>query len=256
MRLSAQQIESFVELGYVVLPGLFDASFVRHCNDKIWRELDADPEDPSSWPEEVIQPVPSLEAEFRAISSGVLDEPRAQLLGPDFHRGAGFVPVLNFPRFGPAEFSPHGFHIDGVGEASLFPKARFLLGFVYCSDVEPDGGAVAVRPGSHRQIFEHHMRRGTDPAGETDAPEGPDYAPAIPLAGEAGTAFLLHYLLAHGSSDNRSDRVRVSLNGKTSPSTPYRRRSGRPDGTWTPLDLTLRTDTLTPENPALARQFA
>ncbi|MEI9997376.1 MAG: phytanoyl-CoA dioxygenase family protein [Rhizomicrobium sp.] len=244
MLLSKAAKDQFVEQGFLRFPAMIGAARIKKCRERIDAALQLDASDPTTWPEDVIAPVPQLEADMGIVATEEIDAIKRQLVGDGFVPRSSYVPVLNFPRFGAKEFNPHGFHIDGVGESTLLPVRRYLLTFVYASDVDPCGGAVAAIPGSHRQIFEHYWKTGTAPDGDTDAPDGPDYGTPIPLDGPAGTVIFLHYLLAHGSSDNRTSAIRVSLNGKTAPTTAYQRKHGAPQDNWTPMDITLRTDTL------------
>ena len=65
-----------------------------------------------------------------------------------------------------------------------------------------------------------------------------------PIVARAGDVVLLHYLTSHSSSWNHASHVRVALNGNagTHPLYPYQRKHGAPQSSWTPLDITLRTD--------------
>ena len=157
----------------------------------------------------------------------------------------GYIPVLNFPRPGPRQFQkPAGYHIDGMHLTTLWPEKHFLVVFAYLTDVAEYGGATAVLPGSHRQVFEHWVREGHP--GSTHPPEL-EYADPVPLAGRAGDVLFLHYLMVHSGSANHSEQIRVGLNiGRDAgPEPALPGKTGAPGPDWTPLDYTLRTDTLT-----------
>ncbi len=168
-----------------------------------------------------------------------------QLAGPHFRRGGGFSPVLNFPRPGPHQFKPLGFHIDGIGESTLWPGHRYLVLLAYLTDTTEYGGALAVRPGSHRQAFAHWIETGTEPGGSTVPPDLA-YADPIPVPGKVGDVVFLHYLLVHASSRNHDNHVRVALNGtiRPEPVPADYPKPGSPQPDWTPLDRTLRVDNL------------
>jgi ectoine hydroxylase-related dioxygenase (phytanoyl-CoA dioxygenase family) len=112
--------------------------------------------------------------------------------------------------------------------------------FIYLTDVREYGGATAVLPGSHRQLFCHWMTEGSGPGGETDIPDLP-YSKPVAIKGRAGDVIWMHYLLAHGSSENHDAHVRVALNGtiRPDPQHPYQPRNGPPADDWTPIDRTL-----------------
>ena len=138
-----------------------------------------------------------------------------------------------------------GFHIDGIDVTTLWPGHRYMVLLAYLTDTCEHGGATAVRPGSHRVLLEHWLGAGATPNGATSVPDL-DYADPIPLPGSAGDVIFMHYLLAHGSSHNRSPHPRVGLNGVVAPhaDTPYEPKIGAPTQAWTPIDRSLRTDTL------------
>ena len=43
---------------------------------------------------------------------------------------------------------------------TVWPDKFFLVVFAYLSDTAEYGGATTVRPGSHRQVFEHWLATG------------------------------------------------------------------------------------------------
>lgn len=56
----------------------------------------------------------------------------------------------------------------------------------------------------------------------------------------------MHYLTVYSGSANRSAGIRVGLNTAVMPDPrrPYQPRKGPPAPDWTPLDRTLRTDSI------------
>jgi 50S ribosomal protein L16 3-hydroxylase len=236
------QIRQFVADGFLVLPSLIRADDTRKARDIIWSELSGLPDDPTTWPAEVIVSLDSVFDTFRIWRPEVLDSTIESLVGGAFVRGDGLTPVLNFPRFGPPQTQAYGFHIDGLQETTLFPGRRYLVVVVYLNNVVSCGGAVVVLPGSHRQIFDYYERSGRGPNGATEIPQDIEYAPPLALHGPPGTVLLLHYLLAHGGSANHSVEIREALVGRVRPllDRHHERRLAETENEQTPLSLTLR----------------
>lgn len=263
------QIEQFIRDGYAVARGLIAPGLAAQTRRELLQALAVDEADASTWkgksvPFELAQTTASCrtpEVEAAAL----------ELIGPNFVRGLsfspyleargvqeptklGFIPVLNFPQRGargevlPREFvppdaPPHGYHIDGMHRVTLFPEKFYLVVFAYLNDVAEHGGATTILPGSHRQVFEHHMKTGTP---TRTLPPDLGYAPPRPMPGRAGDVIFMHYLAVHSGSPNRSDVVRVGLNTAVMPDVrrPYEPKHGAPQPGWTPLDWTLRSDNL------------
>ena len=243
--LEPEQIERFIRDGYIIVSGLIPPDVLESTRATMWEALKMSPNDPATWPEKSIIVPHEVNPLMKPCRTPGLDAVSEQLAGPHFYRRGGFSPVLNFPREGPQVFEPLGCHIDGLEETMVWPVKRYLVHLVYLTDTTEYGGALAVQPGSHRLVFEHWVTTGGRPNGSTP-PSGLPYADPIPVPGRAGDVVFMHYLLCHASSRNRSSHVREALNGTAHPDEdfPYVRKSGPPDSSWTPLDRTLRTDTL------------
>jgi hypothetical protein len=220
MKLTSAQIDAFVTTGYLLLPALLPAEHVHAAQQLIWTRLRGSPDDPTTWPLDVFVTLDDMTDAFKAWRPPVLDEVAEQLVGTNFVRNDSLTPTINFPRFGHRALSPHGFHIDGIQETTLFPGKRFLVLLAYLNDVSVEGGATVILPRSHRQIFNFYLARGRGPNGSTEIPLELDYDPPIALSGPAGTVIFMHYLLAHGSSDNHSPNIRFLLHGTVKPTEP------------------------------------
>jgi hypothetical protein len=104
-----------------------------------------------------------------------------------------------------------------------------------------------VRPGSHRQLFEHgYPQYRSAPDAIVSKLPGLSYRPPVALEGQAGDVLFMHHLLGSTGSASHDDHIRYGLNGSISVdrNKPYRRRIGGPEADETPLDHTLRVDTL------------
>ncbi len=244
-QLSESQIEKFIRDGYVVAPGLIPPDLAVEGRQAIWSALKIDPKQSETWPVNPVLAANDIYEQMRFCWTEPMDVVANQLAGPRFARSSGFVPVLNFPREGAQEFSVYGLHIDGINETTVWPVQRYLILLAYLSDTTEYGGALAVVPGSHRQVLEHWVQNGTGPGGSTKPPEL-NYQKPIPVAGKTGDVVFMHYLLVHASSTNHDDHIRVALNGTVRPEpvpTDYP-KAGPPQPDWTPVDWTLRIDNL------------
>jgi hypothetical protein len=261
-----EQREQFVRDGFVRVSGLIPARTVESTRQALADGLGLDEADPRTW-EGKPTTVGDLWKPTVACKTEEMYRAAEELVGPDYSRDPrdhspyreaqgldpwmeGFIPVLRYPvaaaeRTGEPKLA--GWHMDGMKYASFWPKYRYLVVFIYLVDVSARGGATVVRPGSHRQLFEHgYPRCQSDPdaivAGLPDLP----YQPPVALEGQAGDVLFMHYLLGHSGAANHDDHIRYGLNGSISVdrNKPYQRRPGAPEADWTPLDYTLRVDNL------------
>ena len=258
----AEQRRQFIRDGYVRVSGLIPASLVSSTQTGLLERMGVSPDDPDTWAGRAMSTDPDAIAFTEACRTPLIEAAAAELVGPDFIPGVtyspfldsrgmspatlrGFIPVLSFPRPGPPAFEPptDGYHIDGMHAVTAWPEKFFLVVFAYLTDTAAYGGATTVRPGSHRQVFEHWLATGDK--GSTIPPEL-DYATPVPLPGAAGDVIFMHYLLVHSGSANHDAHIRVGLNTAVmpDPERPYQRKEGSPQAGWTPLDWSLRTDML------------
>jgi hypothetical protein len=258
--ITPEQRAQFIQDGYVRVSGLIPAGVVEQTRVGLLKRLDIRADDPETWVGKSMSTDPAAIAVTATCRTPEVEAAAAELVGPDFipevayspfleSKGVspatmpGFIPVMSFPKGGPPVFEPPvtGYHIDGMHTVTVWPDKSFLVVFVYLSDTAEYGGATTVRPGSHRQVFDHW--RATGEKGDTTPPTI-EYADPLPLAGLAGDVILMHSLLVHSGSANQAGHIRVGLNTAVMPhpGRPYQRKPGAPQPDWTPLDWTLRTD--------------
>jgi hypothetical protein len=217
--LSKNEINRFIEDGFVHLQSVVPPEIVAAGQDVIWSDLGKSPDDPASWTEPVVRVLPSDARPFAAA----FDNPRLhttfdQLMGvgrwqPRSHLG---LFVVRFPhRDDPSDtgwhvdesFPPEGY-LSGDCDfrdwrVNIFCRERALLVLFLFSDVGTDDGPTQMRIGSHLDV-PSFLR----PAGA----EGMSFSRATSLAaqasesrtvrfatGSAGDVYLCHPFLVHAA---------------------------------------------------------
>jgi hypothetical protein len=219
--LSASQAAQYESDGFLLVPGLVLEEIAQAAEAAMWREMSADPADPSTWS--------AANRNFAAVDSPEMVAcytpeycaAAAQLAGDD---PAGFAPpkkafIINtFPT--QAEWKwPHP-HIDhAIKEHGyrVFPRAFRIAAMTFLSDVETHGGGTIVWPGSHKQLealaksdpekyaLMWSLNQDIDRAGLN---------PPLEMTPRRGDVLFYHYLCAHAGSQNVTSRPRLALNMK------------------------------------------
>jgi ectoine hydroxylase-related dioxygenase (phytanoyl-CoA dioxygenase family) len=217
--ISAKDVASYREHGYLVVPGVLDAATV----DALRRELDAILEgaravtthtdvydlEPSHRPDaprvrRVKTPHKFFDGFKRLYRDPKLVSILQALLGPGV-RLHGSKLNLKAPHYG----SPVEWHQDWA----FYPHTNddVLAVGVMLNDATSDNGPLMVVPGSHRgPIFDHHADGYFCGAVDPAAVKG-EIAKAVPLTGRAGSMSFHHVRLLHGSAQNVSTLPRALL---------------------------------------------
>lgn len=270
--LTPEQKAQFIRDGYTVARGLLPREAVIATRDALLRDCGLSLTDPATWKsrKETVDWAWGAGRFTHALRSRAVEEVVEEVVGPHFVRGLsfhpgketvglvareeGYIPVLTYPHPERATMEkkfvePQGWHVDGINGTDVQPRVLMMVIFAYLTDVSEHGGATTFKPGSHRQVYEHWMQNGMTPIYELM----PQFAPSLPVAGQAGDVIFFHYLQVHSGSDNFDDHIRLGLNTAVheDPAHPYEPPVGPPTPDWTPFDYTLRTDTLTESCPTL-----
>ena len=255
--LTQEQVEQFVNDGFVVVPGLIDPDRVHAGLKELKDKASIVPDKSTTWPKD--KSGMHVGQEGIAFDRSVCISPQMEAVVQELTGSAvtcerGLGPILRFPQPGSKQFEPGGAHIDGTRQGNgitMYPTHFHLLVMGYLTDTNEHDGAFTVWPGSPRQVFEWAYCNDMDlgekwrTTGSTGAPDIPFNDP-IPVVAKAGDVAICHYLMVHASSANRGDHVRVGLHGwlKAASNYHYVPRSGPPQNDWTPVDWVLRTDNL------------
>jgi len=217
--LTRAQIEQYRELGYLVVPDVFDAGLlaeIRRTLDaivadagKVTSHTDVYDLEESHTPEQPrVRRIKTPHKHFPFFAE-LTRNPRitgilAQLIGPDLRlHGA----KLNMKSAG------YGAAVEWHQDWAFYPHSNddVLATGLYLDDCDMENGPLLVVPGTHKgPVFDHHAN-GYFAGAMDPQPEGLDYAKAVPLTGKAGSMTIHHARLVHGSALNTSSKPRRLL---------------------------------------------
>ena len=261
--LTPSQKQQFIEEGYLVVPNLLPAELVEETRRNLCASMEIDPNDTATWAGKA-----SFPADLNVIATTAIartpefESVVEQLVGEGFLRVVcfspflewnnlppectGYIPVLTYPTDGEKQIAPTSFHIDGGKYVTTYPERYLLAVMAYLSDVTEYGGATVVRPGSHRQVFERWLAEGHQPESPFAIVPPLEFSDPVPIVAKAGDVCFMHYLMVHSGSLNYESTLRIGMNTAVQPDDkrPYLPKAGEPQPDWTPMDYTLRTDTL------------
>ena len=226
-RLSAEQIDQFVELGFCTLRGVFTRQCAVAARDLLWTRMAQKAgihrDDPRTWPAlytgEAQIDAPAVQACF----TDALAEAIETLLGPGRWTGIrkwGFWPVnFSFGADASDAFPDEGWHLDGTwfkwppapGWHSLDALQQGLFAIGLFTDLAAGGGGTALALGSHKTTARTLARY---PHGHADCnlfdevlrePIGNFHE----ITGAVGDVVLAHPLLLHARGYKRSGPPRI-----------------------------------------------
>jgi len=210
--LNSIQIDQFIREGFVRIDQAFPAELAEEARSILWKDIDADPHDPSTWTKPVIRLGMYSQPPFiQSANTPILHTAFDQLVGKGkWHpcRSMGTFPV----RFPSAEDpGDTGWHVDvSFGEdpdfmdwrANWHSKNRALLMLFLYSDVGEKDAPTRIKQGSHLDIA-----RILKPKGEpgmslrelvAELPNLPQRKEVL-ATGAAGTVYLCHPFLVHAA---------------------------------------------------------
>lgn len=239
--LTPEEIEAFIEDGFVRIDDAFSAELAERCRAELWADIGLSPDEPERWTRAVVRVASKFSPPFvQAANSARLHAAYDQLVGTNrwiAPQGLGTFPI-RFPSSQPP--GDDGWHVDmSFGydasdfmewRANVKSRGRALLMLFLLSDVGPEDAPTRVRVGSHATIARELLPYGD--AGATLRQLSADgYASTerceIALAtGAAGTVYLCHPFLVHAAQPHRGTRPRFMAqppllpNGDPDPSSP------------------------------------
>lgn len=223
--LTDEQLQQFIEEGFVRIDEAFSADLAEQARSIFWQDLRAQgclPDDRSTWSRPVIRlGMYAQESVVAAANTSRLHAAFDQLVGAGAWlpcRSVGTVPV----RF-PSSEDPGdiGWHVDVSFDfdrpdfmdwrVNIRSRGRALLMLFLFSDTGEDDAPVRIRAGSHRDIA-----RALAPAGEAGLTlrellphiAGAAGRPEVTATGSAGTVYLCHPFLVHSAQMHRGSAPR------------------------------------------------
>ena len=211
--LTAKQITSFQEHGYLILKNLIDPEIIDEWRTQVWKHYNSSLETPETWPNEYQIEGFSFSPLFGHLP--VMQEIIEQLGGGQFMGGGGSS-LIKWPNPEEEWKMPADGHIDAYGGA----WSPFMMGATtYLYDAKPKGGAFVFWPGSHRTTHKYFLQYpeqidgsfydikdwGWDVLSDL-SPEGPRE-----FIAEAGDVVLWHAFLCHTGSSNIRNVPRFGL---------------------------------------------
>jgi Phytanoyl-CoA dioxygenase (PhyH) len=211
--LSADDLDDFMERGYVRVPSAFAPAVAQRCRALAVDQLSIDPYEPANWSSPVVRGLVEGDALREAANSPALVEAVGQLLDPEpWQRRPNLGAfVVRFPS--QVEPGDTGWHIDSSfqppGDSRWFvnyrSRQRGLLMLCLLSDVGVSDAPTRILPGSQLE-----MAKLLYPAGDAGLPGAyagqaseiplPDSSGPVEVAtGEAGDVFLCHPFLVHAA---------------------------------------------------------
>ncbi|GGL27259.1 phytanoyl-CoA dioxygenase family protein [Nocardia jinanensis] len=233
-------VASFIDNGYVHIPDAFPRALAEECRAIIWRDLNASPDDPHSWPIPAAFRPDYLDAPF--VSATATPRLRAAydaLVGPGRwapRRSLGSF-VIRFP--GQETAALDGWHVDASfpgpesapadylsWRVNVHSKDRALLMLFLFSDTGEPDAPTRLRVGSHKEVarlLEPEGDAGLDARALAARAEAATAGlPTAYATGRAGDVYLCHPFLVHAGQPNRGVHPRFLAQPNLSPAQPLR----------------------------------
>jgi hypothetical protein len=210
--LTDREIQTFRDDGFVRVERAFSEESARRCRDRLWQELDEDPNDRRTWLRSVARLFAPNDTAFAdAASSPRWRQAIAEVAGPDaaLTDSVGGTFAIRFPVGG--DPGDDGWHVDGsfTGPDGAYwvnhrSRGRALLMLALFSDVGPNDAPTRLRVGSHRLV-----PAALRPFGEAgtlslrlELPSEVHDRPVAFATGRAGDVYLCHPFLVHAAQRN------------------------------------------------------
>ena len=225
--LTADEIETFVRDGYLVLRGVLDRRATERALDYFWSAAPSDLRrgDPASWPGEFRPEDGSGDAwDVREGSGWRLRRPARDPWFLDLLPRAPAVRAVAEDLLGAGNLAdpdcgrgiycirpePAGVETGRLCHVDEHPFHLGLIG--YLEDVPRGGGGLVVWPGTHRLLGPlFRSRHLFDPLDEFEATlaEVRGREP-VDCWGQAGDVIVFHHRVGHAAGPNHSDRLRLA----------------------------------------------
>lgn len=247
--LTQQQVNEFIERGFVRLDRAFPKELAERGREILWRDTGCDPADPRTWTRPVIRLGDYPQEPFRAaVNMPLLHAAFDQLVGVGRWQPRGSLGTfpIRFPS--PEDPGDAGWHVDasfagedGSWRINVRARGRALLMLFLFSDVEEDDAPTRIRVGSHLDTPRFLVPAGEEGVSYLELAERMGECPSRPIeyaTGEAGTVYLCHPFLLHAAQPNRGTRPRFLAQPPLLPAEPIRLE--RENRNYSPVEIAIR----------------
>lgn len=247
--LTDEQVEHFIQRGYVVLRDCFTREAAEERTGKAWVRLGYDPNDPATWEQAVIHMPTHERVDVRDFAPSVWGAVCDLLGGEERIRqpytwGDGFIVNLREGAdrpWQPPSAAVGGWHKDGdFFRHFLDSPEQGLLTLVVWSDIEPRGGGTFVAADSvpvvARYLADHP--EGVLPTAFPTRSLVAECRDFVEATGRVGDVYLLHPFILHAKSQNVLGVPRLITNPPVHLLEPM--RFDRPDPSdYSPVELAV-----------------
>ncbi len=217
-KLSENQINSFINKGYVKIENAFSSEIAEDCRAILWKATQCDPYKPESWTQPVIR-IGELGDEpfIKAANTPILHNAFDQLVGK-----ANWIPrntlgsfPIRFPSKDPAIDT--GWHVDASfagndvhnyfeWRINIHSKGRGLLMLFLFSDVAEQDAPTIIKVGSHFDVAKILKPEGENGLSFMDLADKLNFIKEkeeIIAIGKAGTVYLCHPFIVHAAQNHQ-----------------------------------------------------
>ncbi|NKB70656.1 MAG: hypothetical protein GKR89_26600 [Candidatus Latescibacteria bacterium] len=209
----------FKEQGFLVKPNLLQPELIDRAVDVLWRHIDADRNDPSTWVN--AGPKGNLPcSDHPDIVATLHDTPIydhvEELAGKDrlTPPGKPLCKMIYPSGDSLADWrAPGRGHLDGYTVEGV--AGTFTVGAtVNISDIQPKGGGFTVWPGTHLRVADYFQRHSLLNGWEINrgkVPELADLPEPVECVGPPGTVVFWHHYMLHRAGVNCRGDIRMAF---------------------------------------------
>lgn len=246
--LSEAEVTAFIENGFVRIDNVFSKDVAAAARAILWRDLDCDPDDPTTWTKPVVRLQGYADEPFRvAVNAPILLRAFDQLVGKrqwQPRNSLGGFPI-RFP--GDSDPGDTGWHNDasfagddGSWRLNINSKDRALLMLFLFSDVGERDAPTRILVGSHLDVPPLLLPYGE--AGLSFMELAAMFKPEslsrkmVLATGQAGTVYLCHPFLIHAAQRHTGTMPRFLAQPPLIGEVMY----DRADKQYTPVEQAIR----------------
>jgi len=245
--LTQEQVDFFLEKGYVVLRGAVPKESIQKFKHDVWVRLGMDPNDKSTWHTEELH-MPRHRQEHASTFAPKVWGAMGDLLGGEDRLdwkhgmwGNGFICNMGNPKYDPNGVNdPKSFdnwHVDGDWfRHFLDSECQALETLVLFSDVEEKGGPTYICTDGIKPVCEWFLQHpeGADNLVDASGRRLPavfiqECHDFVQLTGKEGDVFLCHPFTPHSRSTNFARNERFIINPHVTLKEPFNYNRENPD---------------------------